>query len=195
MFLRVPAIAGASALVIGVGARALINATASSISAVRTALKLPAPRTTVTIPTGAELDIPGISPLFTPNADFYRAFEALSIEAMEGMWSHAPDVRCVHPGWDAHCGWEAVQKSWAGIFETARQAGTYMEFNVTDVQIWAAKELAAVFCYENILSFREGERVGSEHRRRLRRERDAPGEPEFPPAATRWPGRGAAAAD
>jgi DMSO/TMAO reductase YedYZ molybdopterin-dependent catalytic subunit len=83
MFLRVTAIAGASALVIGVGARALINATASSISAVRTALKLPAPRTTVTIPTGAELDIPGISPLFTPNADFYRVDTALTVPSVD----------------------------------------------------------------------------------------------------------------
>jgi DMSO/TMAO reductase YedYZ molybdopterin-dependent catalytic subunit len=83
MFLRVTAIAGASALVIGVGARALINATASSISAVRTALNLPAPRTTVTIPTGAELDIPGISPLFTPNADFYRVDTALTVPSVD----------------------------------------------------------------------------------------------------------------
>ena len=83
MFLRVTAIAGASALVIGVGARALINATASSISAVRTALKLPAPRTKVTIPTGAELDIPGISPLFTPNADFYRVDTALTVPSID----------------------------------------------------------------------------------------------------------------
>ena len=83
MFLRVTAIAGASALVIGVGARALINATASSISAVRTALKLPAPRTKVTIPAGAELDIPGISPLFTPNADFYRVDTALTVPSID----------------------------------------------------------------------------------------------------------------
>jgi ketosteroid isomerase-like protein len=71
----------------------------------------------------------------TANAEFYRAFEALSIEAMESIWSHQDDVRCVHPGWDALCGWEAVQKSWAGIFDSARQAGTYMEFNVTDIQL------------------------------------------------------------
>jgi ketosteroid isomerase-like protein len=95
------------------------------------------------------------------NADFYRAFEALSIEGMEAIWSHQDDVRCVHPGWEALCGWEAVQKSWAGIFESARQAGTYMEFNVSDVQVWSGKDLAGIFCHENILSFREGEQVRS----------------------------------
>lgn len=83
MFLRVTAIAGASALVIGVGARAVINATAGSISAVRKALNLPAPRTKVTVPAGAELDIPGISPLFTPNADFYRVDTALTAPSVD----------------------------------------------------------------------------------------------------------------
>ena len=83
MFFRVTAIAGASALIIGVGARALINATAGSISAVRKALNLPAPRTTVTVPAGAELDIPGISPLITPNADFYRVDTALTVPSVD----------------------------------------------------------------------------------------------------------------
>ncbi|WP_314508420.1 molybdopterin-dependent oxidoreductase [uncultured Microbacterium sp.] len=83
MFLRVTAIAGASAVIIGVGARTLINTTASSISAVRKALKLPAPITKVTVPAGAELDIPGISPLFTPNADFYRVDTALTVPSID----------------------------------------------------------------------------------------------------------------
>jgi DMSO/TMAO reductase YedYZ molybdopterin-dependent catalytic subunit len=83
MFLRVTAIAGASAVIIGVGARTLINATASSVSAVRKALKLPAPRTKVAVPAGAELDIPGISPLFTPNADFYRVDTALTVPSVD----------------------------------------------------------------------------------------------------------------
>ena len=52
---------------VGIGARVL-NATTSSIAAVRKALKLPEPTSTVVVPEGAELDIPGISPLFTPNA-------------------------------------------------------------------------------------------------------------------------------
>ena len=83
MFLRVTAIAGASAVIVGIGARALINATTSSIAAVRKALKLPAPRSTVTVPDGAELDIPGISPLFTPNADFYRVDTALTVPSVD----------------------------------------------------------------------------------------------------------------
>jgi DMSO/TMAO reductase YedYZ molybdopterin-dependent catalytic subunit len=83
MFLRITAIAGASALIVGVGARAVINATAASISAVRRAVKLPAARSSVAIPDGAELDIPGLSPLFTPNDDFYRVDTALTVPAVD----------------------------------------------------------------------------------------------------------------
>ncbi|HWM17210.1 MAG TPA: molybdopterin-dependent oxidoreductase [Microbacterium sp.] len=87
MFFRVTAIAGASALLIGVGARTLINATSSSITAIRRALKLPAPRSTVVIPAGAAFDIPGLSPLFTPNADFYRVDTALTLPSVDpGSW-------------------------------------------------------------------------------------------------------------
>ena len=87
MFLRMAAIAGATALVVGVASRALISATSSSITAVREALRLPVSRTTVTVPAGAELDIPGISPLFTPNKDFYRVDTALIVPSVDpGTW-------------------------------------------------------------------------------------------------------------
>ncbi|KAA9151638.1 molybdopterin-dependent oxidoreductase [Microbacterium lushaniae] len=82
-FLRVTAIAGASALIVGIGARALIDATSSSFAAVRKALRLPAPKSSVTVPAGAELDVPGISPLFTPNADFYRVDTALTVPSVD----------------------------------------------------------------------------------------------------------------
>ncbi|MCK6067273.1 MULTISPECIES: molybdopterin-dependent oxidoreductase [Microbacterium] len=82
-FFGVTAIAGASALLIGVGARALITASSSSLAAVRKALRLPAAKSSVAIPAGAELDIPGISPLFTPNADFYRVDTALTVPSVD----------------------------------------------------------------------------------------------------------------
>jgi DMSO/TMAO reductase YedYZ molybdopterin-dependent catalytic subunit len=74
--------AAASALVVGLGAR-VAGASASSIAAVRRALRLPAPRTTVTVPAGAELDIPGLSPLFTANRDFYRVDTALTVPEVD----------------------------------------------------------------------------------------------------------------
>ena len=82
MFFRVTAIAGASAIIVGIGAR-MLNATTSSIAAVRRALKLPEPRSTVAIPEGAEFDIPGISPLYTPNDEFYRVDTALTVPSVD----------------------------------------------------------------------------------------------------------------
>ena len=82
MFFRVTAIAGASAIIVGIGARVL-NATTSSIAAVRRALKLPEPRSTVAIPDGAQFDIPGISPLYTPNDEFYRVDTALTVPSVD----------------------------------------------------------------------------------------------------------------
>ena len=100
-----------------------------------------------------------LDPVRAANAEFYRAFEALSIEAMESLWSHAADVRCVHPSWEPLSGWEEVRKSWAAIFESATQASAYMELDISDVQLWASGDLAGVFCNENILSFRDGEQI------------------------------------
>ena len=85
-FFRIVSIAGASALLVGVGAR-IANVATSSIDAVRKALRLPSPRSTVAVPEGAELDIPGITPLYTPNADFYRVDTALTVPSIDpGTW-------------------------------------------------------------------------------------------------------------
>lgn len=81
-FLQVLTIAGASALLVGVGAR-VANVATTSIAAVRRALRLPEPRTRVNVPDGAELDVPGISPLYTPNADFYRVDTALTVPSVD----------------------------------------------------------------------------------------------------------------
>lgn len=81
-FLQVLTIAGASALLVGVGAR-VANVATTSIAAVRRALRLPEPRSRVTVPAGAELDVPGLTPLYTPNADFYRVDTALTVPAID----------------------------------------------------------------------------------------------------------------
>lgn len=81
-FFVLAGIAAASAIVVGVTARAVSMAT-SSVEAIRGALRLPAPKTTVTVPEGAELDIPGLTPLFTPNKDFYRVDTALTVPTID----------------------------------------------------------------------------------------------------------------
>ena len=87
------------------------------------------------------------------NTKFYRAFESLSIDAMDSVWDHADDVRCIHPGWQAMVGWDAVRKSWDAIFHAA----AYMEFNISDIQVWTSGNVACLFCHENIVTFRDGQ--------------------------------------
>ncbi|NLP83710.1 molybdopterin-dependent oxidoreductase [Microbacterium sp. CFH 90308] len=81
-FLTLALISAAAAVVVGVGARAVSVAT-SSIAGIRDALRLPAPRSKVSIPAGAELDVPGLSPLITPNSDFYRVDTALTVPSID----------------------------------------------------------------------------------------------------------------
>ncbi|WP_282848142.1 molybdopterin-dependent oxidoreductase [Microbacterium oxydans] len=81
-FFVLAALAGASALVVGITART-VSLAVSSVEAIRGALKLPTPKTRVTVPQGAELDIPGLSKLFTPNKDFYRVDTALTVPSID----------------------------------------------------------------------------------------------------------------
>ncbi|MBS1898844.1 MAG: molybdopterin-dependent oxidoreductase [Actinobacteria bacterium] len=77
--------AGAAA----VGVLATVAATAGragsvAVTAVRTALRLPKPAVAAApIPAGAALKVDGISPLITPNADFYRIDTALVVPQVD----------------------------------------------------------------------------------------------------------------
>lgn len=81
-FFALTAIAGVSAVVVGVASR-VVSMTVSSVESIRKALTLPSPRSTVTVPEGAELDVPGLSPLYTPNKDFYRVDTALTVPTID----------------------------------------------------------------------------------------------------------------
>ncbi|WP_033106487.1 molybdopterin-dependent oxidoreductase [Microbacterium profundi] len=81
-FFVLSALAGASAVVVGITART-VSMAVGSVESIRKALKLPAPRTKVTVPDGAELDVPGLSELFTPNDDFYRVDTALTVPTID----------------------------------------------------------------------------------------------------------------
>jgi len=77
----------AGAAIAGIAARVANSATAA-VTAVREALTLPAPATAVApIPAGASLDVAGITPLVTPNRDFYRIDTALQVPRIDaGEW-------------------------------------------------------------------------------------------------------------
>ena len=83
----------------------LARAGSTAVTAVREAIRLPKPATPASaIPAGAALDVPGISPLITPNADFYRIDTALVVPSVDpSTWRlriHGMVAREIELSWD-----------------------------------------------------------------------------------------------
>jgi ketosteroid isomerase-like protein len=49
------------------------------------------------------------------NAAFYHAFAAKDADAMAALWARRAPVACIHPGWHALRGRDAVLASWRAI--------------------------------------------------------------------------------
>jgi DMSO/TMAO reductase YedYZ molybdopterin-dependent catalytic subunit len=82
-FLRLAAVTAAASVVVGAGAR-VINAGAVNAAALRAKVRLPrAAKASPPIPTGSDLEIPGLTPYLTPTADFYRIDTALSVPQVD----------------------------------------------------------------------------------------------------------------
>lgn len=82
-FIRFVSLTSAGAVIVGIGAR-FMNASAAAVSAARAAIRLPKPAVAAPpVPAGAELDVPGITPLITPNDDFYRIDIALQVPRID----------------------------------------------------------------------------------------------------------------
>ena len=82
------------------------------------------------------------------NELFYRAFESLDVGLMDSLWAHQEYVTCIHPGWSIRIGWPAVRDSWVIIFNNTFS----MEFELTELQVQVAADIAWVICTENITS-------------------------------------------
>lgn len=95
--------AAAIGVLAALGANAL-RAGSRAISTVREAIRLPASTTTASIPAGAELDVDGLTPLITPNAEFYRIDTALIVPNVDpAEWRlriHGMVEREVELTWD-----------------------------------------------------------------------------------------------
>lgn len=59
----------------------------------------------------------GPQDILLANAEFYRAFAEGDAAAMERIWAAEAPLACIHPGWRALIGREAVLKSWRQILE------------------------------------------------------------------------------
>jgi len=80
------------------------------------------------------------------NQDFYAAFESLDIAQMDRIWAPQEYVTCIHPGWALRVGWPAVRDSWVLIFNNTFA----MQFELAEIQIQVAGDLAWVICTEHI---------------------------------------------
>ena len=49
------------------------------------------------------------------NEAFYLAFSTRDLEAMGALWARHAPVTCIHPGWSALIGRDAVMESWQAI--------------------------------------------------------------------------------
>ena len=86
------------------------------------------------------------------NAAFYAAFESLSIEDMDAIWTYEEPVLCVHPGWPLLSTREQVIESWRRIFENA----SLMRFDITGAQVVVEGDAAWVSCTENLTQVLDG---------------------------------------
>lgn len=79
------------------------------------------------------------------NEAFYLAFEGLDFDAMTHLWSAQREVVCLHPGWPALIGLDAVLDSWRSILNNPQQ-GQVSFYNAQAKQI--GEDTVAVVCYE-----------------------------------------------
>lgn len=78
-FLVLAGVTAAAGILSAIGG-SMVRAGSQAVSSIRAALKLPTPAAVaITIPANADLAVPGLSPLVTPNRDFYRIDTALVV--------------------------------------------------------------------------------------------------------------------
>ena len=80
------------------------------------------------------------------NDAFYVAFAAADLEAMDRLWARTEAVSCIHPGWPALLGREAVMESWRGILGNPDAPAVAMH-NARAVLVG---RVANIICYEAI---------------------------------------------
>jgi ketosteroid isomerase-like protein len=80
------------------------------------------------------------------NLEFYRAFGARDLAAMEALWARRAAVACVHPGWPALTDRDAVMESWHGIL--ANPAAP--RITCFDEQVMLYGDVALVICEEEL---------------------------------------------
>lgn len=79
------------------------------------------------------------------NLEFYRAFGRGDYAAMDAIWARRAAVLCLHPGWTAIEGREAVMESWRRVLSDP-------DFRITchDERAHLYGDIAIVLCEEEL---------------------------------------------
>lgn len=118
------------------------------------------------------------------NLEFYRAFGARDLAAMDALWVRRAAVACVHPGWTALFDRAAILRSWEGIFDNPH-APSIACFNE---RVLLYGDVALVLCEEeleggtlaasNLFIREEGSwRIAHHHAGQILRRAEAPRRP------------------
>jgi len=80
------------------------------------------------------------------NLEFYRAFTAKDLAAMDALWARRAPVACLHPGWAALKDRDAIIESWSGILSNpgAPRIACY------DEEVFLYGDVALVLCEEEL---------------------------------------------
>src|SRR5437762_12416784 len=97
-------------------------------------------------PAGTEWAMTDSDAVLAANLEFYRAFAARDLVAMEELWARRWPVGCVHPGWPALSDRDAVMESWRSILSNpeAPRIACY------DERVLLYGETALVLCEEEL---------------------------------------------
>ena len=88
-----------------------------------------------------------VSPaVLAANSGFYTALSLADFNLMERVWLAGPAAVCVHPGWSALHGWEAIGPSWREIFKNQGPLRVWP----SEAQVRLYGQTAEVNCLENI---------------------------------------------
>ena len=80
------------------------------------------------------------------NLEFYRAFTARDLAAMDSLWARQAPVACLHPGWTALKDREAIIQSWDGILSNPDAP----RVTCFDEQVFLYGDVALVLCEEEL---------------------------------------------
>jgi ketosteroid isomerase-like protein len=80
------------------------------------------------------------------NLEFYRAFSARDLVAMDALWARQAPVTCIHPGWPPLTTRDSVMESWQGILANPDSP----RIVCFDERVMLYGETALVICEEEL---------------------------------------------